>query len=216
MLNARSEMNSPEYDPVASSASSDETAQLLQEALGCQIRGVATPRVASRADLLGLIPCAAESTTDVTRAPSGASDEIGPDRELFESLRRQYRQALGDPHAMPAAPSWVPGPRTNDLARADVAATSNTDWTAPWSNDTCVLGDLFGSCTAPIPDAFDQADAVPEILGLFAPTDRVAGFADDRSASLPALSRKDHHLLGLDSPMPMAEALTGQPCDGAR
>ncbi|MXN73658.1 TagK domain-containing protein [Burkholderia sp. 4701] len=209
-------MNSPEYDPVASLTSHDETAQFLQEALGCEIRGVATPRVAGRADLLDLIPCAAASTTDVTRAPGEASDEIDPDRELFESLRQQYRQALGDPHAMPAAPSWMPGPRTSDLARADVAATSNTDWTAPWSNDTGVLGDLFDPCTAPIPDAFDQADAVPEILGLFAPTDRIAGFAEHRSASLPALSRKEHHLLGLDSPMPMAEALVGQSCDGAK
>jgi len=166
---------------------------------------------------------------DDSSAPSGADDLLGrlgiggmervarhsdsssrpsigtPDSTdvLIDTLHAQYWRALADPHASVAV-EWAPAAGAAEPATRATAPDSQDCPDASRDHDSIEallfgdrrLEDVFEQLdehAAPLPDA----DPVPEILHLFAPSD----FRAAAALHLPALTRREHHALTMDSPL---------------
>jgi hypothetical protein len=126
-------------------------------------------------------------------------------KELINSLQRQYWRALADPHDVLMG-SWAW--QTNEPAPPAMIEAAELGWQAPKASSQYesieallsgqhTLEDAFGQMTPGHDDL--QVDAVPEVLRLFAPVEYHATEAR-RSANLPpALNRREHHVLSVDS-----------------
>lgn len=146
--------------------------------------------------LIGM-PKAVESTSISTE------EAAGPD--LIATLYQQYRRVLDDPQLSLAA-SWA----TYVKPVAD-PASSGQDKTSPVAS-ACLSIEALLSGAQHLEDAFgplqkgatpDVAHAapVPEILRLFAPAEYQTTTARRPAPHPPALTRREHHAPGIDSPL---------------
>jgi hypothetical protein len=180
--------------------------------------------------VFGLIntPIAAgQAMAQQSRHRRDAQAARGPDRDrdravtqdLIQTLHDQYWWALDDPQASLAG-DWAahttlasgssgdaPCPPDEAHARPDrvaVTTSSEADSIEVLLSGAHTLEDCFG----PLSDPAGQSDPpdwrvepVPEILRLFAPPEYHAAAARRLSALPAALARREHHSLGIDSPM---------------
>ncbi|WP_287192480.1 TagK domain-containing protein [Paraburkholderia sp.] len=142
------------------------------------------------------------------QATTGAHDVI-------QILHEQYCRALDDPQASLAG-NWttpVAGESSMDtqedhpLRREPSAGRESTDGGSIEAllSGVRVLSDVFGSLgEGGMPGLAGLADTepIPEILRLFAPAEYHAAVSRRPATLPPALARREHHTLGIDSPMP--------------
>lgn len=124
---------------------------------------------------------------------------------LVETLHAQYWRALTDPHA-PVTAEWVP--LADEPAPHALAPDSQVDLDMHGECDS-IEALLSGNHT--LEDVFERLDrhaehilddeSVPEILRLFAPPEFHATAARRGPALPPALTRREHHALSVDSPL---------------
>lgn len=124
---------------------------------------------------------------------------------LVETLHAQYWRALTDPYA-PVTAEWVP--RADEPAPRTLVPDSQVDLDVHGECDS-IEALLFGNHT--LEDVFERLDrhaehvlddeSVPEILRLFAPPEFHAAAARRGPALPPALTRREHHALSVDSPL---------------
>lgn len=141
--------------------------------------------------------------------------------DLIATLYAQYCRALYDPHA-PLAGMWaIPeimspqeGACVATLNRRPLHADSVAD---PASTDAGsievllsgarLLTDAFGILEEADLNQLTDTEPVPEILRLFAPGEYQAAARRRPLLLPPTLARREHHMPGIDSPMP-GQALT--------
>jgi hypothetical protein len=155
-------------------------------------------------------------------AASASGLEPGVTPDLIRALHDQYCRALDDPLAplagdwcshdasadgpnesAPRAPCELEGP-CPEFEAGGASMSGGGGFIEGLLSGVRTLEDCFGRLSAaPGPGALRdlKADSVPEILRLFAPPEYHAA-ASHRSAALPpALARREHHALGIDSPL---------------
>jgi len=154
------------------------------------------------------IPTSHTQDRDAT-ATTGSHDVVA-------TLYEQYCRALDDPHAslagMWAMPESMPPQERAALARGD-GRTLPMDCLAEPPLTHIGSIEILWSGARQLTDAFgilDEADlrlltdteSVPEVLRLFAPAEYQAA-AHRRPLLLPpTLARREHHMPGIDSPIP--------------
>jgi hypothetical protein len=69
-----------------------------------------------------------------------------------------------------------------------------------------VLKDVFGPLGEGEMPGLADTEPVPEILRLFAPAEYHAAASRRPTALPPALARREHHALGIDSPLPAPDS----------
>lgn len=162
--------------------------------------------------VFGLIGTTLSSEDRVSRWERG--DESNGAADLIEALHAQYCRALSDPHASlagswEAQPAFSEGvhPASHHDAPAAVQAPHIGSIEALLSGAR-FMEDVFGPLAAD-PDAdFAASEPVPEVLGLFAPQDYLAAAARRACVLPPTLARREHHALGIDSPLPASPSAT--------
>ncbi|WP_439890899.1 TagK domain-containing protein [Ralstonia sp. 25C] len=152
---------------------------------------------------VGSIDSAASNARTPAPAPTGDADSADG---LVDALHAQYWRALADPHASLTG-SWAPQvdePSTHaathdapDEWHAQDAHRESASIEALLSGER-TLDDVFGRLEG---DPVLEETSVPEVLRLFAPPEFHA--ADTRwvPALPPALTRREHHALSVDSPL---------------
>jgi hypothetical protein len=134
-----------------------------------------------------------------------ASETLNASKDLIYALQRQYWRALADPHDVLMG-SWAW--QANEPALAPMIEAGENGWQAPKASSQYesieallsghrTLEDAFGQMTLGLDEV--EVDAVPEVLRLFAPTEYQASEAQRTSALPPALNRREHHILSVDS-----------------
>ncbi|SEC28048.1 hypothetical protein SAMN02787142_1134 [Burkholderia sp. WP9] len=148
-----------------------------------------------------------ESRRDRSEASSGIND-------LIETLHEQYRRVLCDPHASLPGGWEGQSPLSVDMYPASHYEAQSGARTQHIASIEALLSgarfmeDAFGPLAADLEGDFGAAESVPEILGLFAPEVSLAVAARRARVLPPALARRDHHALGLDSPLPAPRSMT--------
>ncbi|AEA66005.1 TagK domain-containing protein [Burkholderia gladioli] len=154
---------------------------------------------------IGSVDGAAAHMHASSRTTAAAADS--PDA-LVDTLHAQYWRALTDPHATVAA-EWAPmvdepavhatRPDSADALRAygDLERAESIE--ALLFGDR-TLEDVFERLDGHTETALDD-EPIPEILRLFAPPEFQAAAARRGSALPPALTRREHHALTVDSPL---------------
>lgn len=147
-----------------------------------------------------------ESRRDLSEASSGIDD-------LIETLHEQYRRVLCDHHASlsggwegQSALSAGMHPASHYEAQSG-ARTPHIASIEALVSGARFMEDAFGPLAADLEADFGAAEAAPEILGLFAPEACLAVAARRARVLPPALARRDHHALGLDSPLPAPRSM---------
>ncbi|WP_240975698.1 TagK domain-containing protein [Paraburkholderia aromaticivorans] len=148
-----------------------------------------------------------ESRRERDGAGNGAND-------LIETLHEQYRRVLDDPRAS-LANGWEEQsafsagrhPPSHYEASAGTQAPHIGSIEALLSGAR-FMEDAFGPLAAAQEADLAAPEPVPEILGLFAPEEYLAAAARRARALPPALARREHHTLGLDSPLPAPHSMT--------
>ncbi len=136
--------------------------------------------------------------------------------DLIAALYEQYCRTLDDPHA-PLAGMWaIPevaspqeGARVAALTRCPLHAAPAAETASTHAGSIAVLlsgarllTDAFGILEEADLCQLTDTEASPEILRLFAPAEYQAA-AHRRPLLLPpTLARREHHMPGIDSPMP--------------
>jgi hypothetical protein len=127
--------------------------------------------------------------------------------DVIEALHAQYWRTLMDPHALMAG-QWASQSDERSMHPGDASADAGGGHDARNSGSIEVL--LSGersleACFGPLesgPALAMDIEPVPEILRLFAPPEYHAA-ATRRPPSLPpVLTRREHHALSVDSPLP--------------
>ncbi|BAX63407.1 TagK domain-containing protein [Burkholderia stabilis] len=136
------------------------------------------------------------------RAPVANADSTD---SLVETLHAQYWRALTDPQAVVTA-EWVP--LADEQAPHALAPDSQV---APGVHGEYDSIEALLSGNHTLEDVFERLDrhaehvpddeSVPEILRLFAPPEFHAAAARRGPALPPALTRREHHALSVDSPL---------------
>lgn len=163
--------------------------------------------------ILDLIGSNGMSEHDVRgKLGTGSQAAPSPERtdELVETLHAQYWRALTDPHLAlfgswseqldsPAAPVASVTPDSHDVrpTPANVAAFSSIEVMLSGKRN---LEDAFGRLDTRFSPE-QEIEPVPEVLRLFAPPEFHAAEARRAPALPPALSRREHHALSVDSPL---------------
>jgi hypothetical protein len=162
--------------------------------------------------IFGLIGGVLGSENDETRRERGEADH-GVD-DLIETLHEQYRRVLVDPQAS-LTEGWGAPPAFSAGLYPASHYESSVGAQAPHSGSIEALlsgarfmEDVFGPLAAAHEADLAVPEPVPEILGLFAPQEYLAAAARRARALPPALARREHHTLGLDSPLPASHSLT--------
>ncbi|WP_423396209.1 TagK domain-containing protein [Burkholderia sp. LMG 21824] len=154
---------------------------------------------------IGGIDSASAHMRTSARAPTAAADS--PDA-LVDTLHAQYWRALTDPHAAvstewaqmadePAAHTASPDPQDALHAHGNLGGSDSIE-TLLFGNRT--LKDVFEQLDGHAETALDD-EPIPEILRLFAPPEYQAAAARRGPALPPALTRREHHALTVDSPL---------------
>ncbi|WP_454825562.1 TagK domain-containing protein [Paraburkholderia xenovorans] len=156
--------------------------------------------------IFGLIGAALASESGEPRQESDGVEQGAVD--LIEVLHEQYRRALDDPHASLAVgwegqPVFSTGvqPASHDEASA-AAQPPHVGSIEAFLSGARFVEDVFGPLAADHEADFAAAEPVPEVLALFAPEEYLAAAARRARVLPPALARREHHTLGLDSPLP--------------
>jgi hypothetical protein len=150
------------------------------------------------------------------RATAGQS-ETGAADDLIGSLYANYCEALQSSDAI-AAGAW--GRPLDVVAEATPPSAPDFDDVEAMGNsitelisEPMTLEEAIGPL---VPDpAFETADlslaSAPEILQLFAPPEYAAGTAARKEIVPPALVRREHHTLAIDSVFPVSDVRVSQP-----
>ena len=134
--------------------------------------------------------------------------------DLIEALHEQYCRVLDDPHASladnwagQATPAGGPSAGEGYEPSAGAHAPHNGSIEALLSGSR-FMEDAFGPLVSGDVTDLAATEPVPEILRLFAPTE-YRSTASRRPPPLPpALARREHHSLGIDSPLPAPDSTT--------
>ncbi|KAG8155526.1 TagK domain-containing protein [Burkholderia catarinensis] len=153
-------------------------------------------------------------TADAARGKRGTGSQATPFPErtddLVETLHAQYWRALTDPHtALPG--SW--GEQLDSPATPVASVTPDSHDVRPTPANAAAFGsiEVMLSGKRNLEDAFGHLDTgftpepeiepVPEVLRLFAPPEFHAAEIRRAPALPPALTRREHHALSVDSPL---------------
>ncbi|AJX35594.1 Uncharacterised protein [Burkholderia oklahomensis] len=165
--------------------------------------------------VLGLIGTAISAETFARRQGDPAADiatAAGSPvqaRDLMHSLYEQYCGALEDPQASlasdwPAQMTLVrrPPPDQRSDRRKEAEEAGEADSIDALVSGSPVFDDVFGLLgpgDTPDPAAMEP---IPEVLRLFAPAEYHAAMARRAGSLPPALARREHQTLAIDSPLP--------------
>jgi hypothetical protein len=128
--------------------------------------------------------------------------------DVIDGLNAQYWRVLADPHAS-LSDSWIGQP--DDPPEHAAASDTPDDWHAQGEigeassveallSGERALEDVFGLLErGSAPDL--EVERVPEVLRLFAPPEYHAAEAHRAPSLPPALTRREHHVLSVDSPL---------------
>ncbi|CAB3711856.1 hypothetical protein LMG22037_04109 [Paraburkholderia phenoliruptrix] len=136
-------------------------------------------------------------------APPGDADSA---EALVDALHAQYWRALADPQASLSG-SWAP--QVDEPSAHAATHDAPDEWHAQdvhresssieaLLSGERTLDDVFGRLEGN--PALEEA-SVPEVLRLFAPPEYHAAEARRAPALPPALTRREHHALSVDSPL---------------
>ncbi|VWB36113.1 hypothetical protein BLA14095_01453 [Burkholderia lata] len=153
-------------------------------------------------------------TADTARGKRGTGLQATPlpDRtdDLVETLHAQYWRALTDPHTALSG-SWGEQPDSHATPVASVMPDSHDLWPTPTNAAASGSIEVMLSGERNLEDAFGhlapgftpelEIEPVPEVLRLFAPPEFHAAEARRAPALPPALTRREHHALSVDSPL---------------
>ncbi|RQS18318.1 TagK domain-containing protein [Burkholderia sp. Bp8998] len=161
-------------------------------------------------DLIGSHGVAA----DAVRGKRGAGSQAMPFPEraddLVQTLHAQYWRALTDPHTALSG-SW--GEQLDPPATSLASVTPDSHDVGPTQASPAGRGsiEVLLSGERNLEDAFGrlersftpelEIEPVPEVLRLFAPPEFRAAEARRAPAPPPALTRREHHALSVDSPL---------------
>ncbi len=156
-------------------------------------------------DVIGLA-----SSVDESRRKRGAAS--GP-VDVIDALYAQYCLALDDPHAAVAS-NWV-AQSVPPEGRHGAAAQGHDSVRATESIETLLSGTqlmehAFGPLGLGEARELIASEPVPEILRLFAPGEYQAAASRRPSTLPPALARREHHSVSIDSAMPAPQAVSHQ------
>jgi len=174
-------------------------------------------RAGSNTSILDLIGSHGGShgvTADAARGQRGTGSQAIPFHErtddLVETLHAQYWRALLDPHAALSG-SWGEPLDSPATPVASVIPDSHDLWSTPTNAAASGSLEVMLSGERSLEDAFGQLDTAftsglaiepaPEVLRLFAPPEFHAAEARRAPALPPALTRREHHALSVDSPL---------------
>jgi hypothetical protein len=165
--------------------------------------------------VFGLIGSPTTDTTAARQEQGGEDGATNDAHDLIQALHEQYCRALDDPHAS-LADSWAahwaapaesasPIGAHDDHARWQEPSTgresTNEESIEALVSGRLCLTDVFGPLSGGEVSEFAESEPIPEILRLFAPVEYHAAAARRPSALPPALARREHHALGIDSPL---------------
>ncbi|VWB44610.1 TagK domain-containing protein [Burkholderia lata] len=153
-------------------------------------------------------------TVDAARGKHGTGSQAMPFPEhtddLVETLHAQYWRALTDPHTALSG-SWGEQLNSSATPAASVAPDPHDVRPAPASTACPHSIEVLLSGERNLEDAFGrlerssmsdpEIEPVPEVLRLFAPPEFHAAEAHRAPALPPALTRREHHVLSVDSPL---------------
>jgi hypothetical protein len=151
---------------------------------------------------------------DCARGKRGAGSQAMPfperNDDLIEALHVQYWRALTDPHTALSG-SWGEQLDAPSTPVASVTPDSHDVRPAPTSPASPGSIEVLLSGERNLEDAFGrlerssmsdpEIEPVPEVLRLFAPPEFHAAEARRAPALPPALTRREHHALSVDSPL---------------
>ena len=142
------------------------------------------------------------------------ADGPEPAKNLIEALQMLYSRALDDPQASLAG-EWAAnagGPQTTMEERPAQPDPAQQELHASWSSTDSIevllsgahrLEHFFGPLENEKGEmTHPDVEPVPEILHLFAPPEYHAAAARRPPSLPPALTRREHHVLTVDSPLP--------------
>ncbi|WP_207002496.1 TagK domain-containing protein [Trinickia mobilis] len=204
-LNGRNEPKEP-WETHASLDEQHHARRTIEELLGT---AGDCPREDSRGSeaILASIssPPVAGSGKPATR-PSGIDAD-----DLIDTLHDQYLRALDDPHASFAEDPTARVPSVDEPSLSSAVAladsASRVQSIEALLSRALVMEDAFGPLGddgAPDPAA---AEPIPEILRLFAPAKYQSAASRRPAASLPALTRREHHSVDIDSPLSAPDSM---------
>ncbi len=140
------------------------------------------------------------------------SENVAPD-DLISSLHRQYYLALDNPLEPVSGADWESSSEWSDryvqgepgLPVDSPLHHAGHDSIEALLSGAQQLDHAFGPLRESDLGSLPESEPVPEILRLFAPPEYLASAFRSISALLPTLARREHHALGIDSPLPMPE-----------
>lgn len=157
------------------------------------------------------------SSTDASQRQCGEAAP-GP-ADVMDVLYAQYCIALDDPHAAVAgdwvtesAPRDEPNATSDKLERQSAAQRGHDASRTVEPIETLLSGaqlmeHAFGPLGRGEAPELIPAEPVPEILRLFAPREYQAAASRRPSTLPPALARREHHSVSIDSAMPVPRAV---------
>ncbi|WP_310634362.1 TagK domain-containing protein [Paraburkholderia sp.] len=133
--------------------------------------------------------------------------------DLISSLHRQYCQALDNPFGLGSVAEWeAPAePAGHDAhGGSGLPVDPHLHRTGHDSIEALLTGaqlldHAFGALKESDLGYLPESESAPEILRLFAPPEYQASGLRSRAMLPPALARREHHSLGIDSPLPMPQ-----------
>jgi hypothetical protein len=145
-------------------------------------------------------------------AVSRASARVDAD-DLISSLHRQYCQALDNPLGPVFGTIWEsPSESTGQYVLGESALPvdlrffhGGQDSIEALLSGAQLLDHAFGPLGEEELGSLPESEPVPEILRLFAPPEYLASAFRSMATLPPTLARREHHSLGIDSPLPMPE-----------
>lgn len=127
--------------------------------------------------------------------------------DLIDSLQRQYWQALIDPSVVFATGVWLSREEASDLVLPQATEPESVQGDAgsmeEWLGGRMSIDAAFGPLGPNENLDLISDRPVPEILRLFAPPEYHAAEARRSPDLPPPLTRREHHMLSVDSPMSM-------------
>jgi hypothetical protein len=156
--------------------------------------------------LIGSRPALDEGAVPRTSARVDADD-------LISSLHRQYCQVLDNPLGPVVGKDWESSSESSGrYVRGEAALPvdpelhhAGQDSIEALLSGAQLLDHAFGPLRESDLGNLPESEPVPEILRLFAPPEYLASAFRSMSTLPPALVRREHHSLGIDSPLPMPE-----------
>lgn len=159
--------------------------------------------------VLGLVGSSAklDGSTSLLQRTAPENDESSARTDIVQTLHAQYWQALLDPRASIDQTWDAPEHRDAPTSATDVTVQRtalNTGIETLISGERTVeevFGPLVPHDTSHALAAAFALESAPEILRLFAPATYQAGLARNPDALPPELTRREHQVVTVDSPL---------------